>query len=1002
MSEQSLFPIAVQPVISYPREAEVGKTYLMTIDLQVVEGSEWQFEEEEYPIYCMVDSEPLFSCKAVGEPAISLHRFGGSYGAARFLLNTADYELDGKITITMINCWGVPIQSIELKNIKIKHGDSSLTTEPNFTNQELAIFWTNKNIANTLAESFSNEMTEISMNFVEQNHEIIQNLPYSGVVSFIGREQELNHLHEMLNRENSVCISAILGMGGVGKTELALQYAQKSYHENTYPGGICWIRSREEIGTQIISFVRSYLELMPPEDLELVEKVRWCWRQWHEGAVLLVFDDVQQYEEVEPFLPPQESRFKILMTSRSRFGSSVQELQLDVLSEEAALEVLRALVQDTRIDQELQEAQQLCSWLGYLPLGLELVARYLARRQDLSLSQLRQRLQDSSLEARALLQAETSMTASYGISAAFELSWRELTLQGQHVAMLLSLFAPAPIPWDLVRNCLPDWNEEELESLRNRQLVGLHLLQRVGKALYQLHPLMREFLGLKQEQQAVMDEMRKALCRVMITIAQQISQVSTRSVIEQVVREIPHLIEIATTLKSFLTNSELIICISAIARFYEIQVAYGEAIMWAEQGREVAESYLGGSHPILATSLNDLALLYEAQGRYAEAEPAFRRSLEIRQQALGANHSDVAQSLNNLAGLYQLQGRYAEAEPAFRRSLEIRQQALGANHPDVAQSLNNLAGIYELRKQYDAALSLYQQSLSIVTQSLEHDNPSIASSLNNLAGLYRSQGRYSEAEPLYARALDIWRTSLGESHPSVASSLNNLATLYYVQERYSEAETLYDRSRRILQEKLGDNHPDTLAILNNIVELYYKLGRNNEARALYKKIEQVKAGTARKNLDSWKASSTEESGNRLTPSVVLGLAFKKFLESSAEEVAKNFTESAIAKIDNLHKVIWDKMRGKSAAEAALTSVEAGSKAEFDRLVAYLQVAIDDDPHFAGEIRSLAQEIYAGKIQDTSSMTQNNYDNARGWQTKVEGGTAYIGGEIRLHDSSSDS
>ncbi|WNZ46128.1 hypothetical protein Q2T42_30530 [Leptolyngbya boryana CZ1] len=114
MTEQSLFPITVQPVISYPREAEVGKTYLMTIDLQVVEGSEWQFEEEEYPIYCIVESEPLFKCKAVGESAIVLHRFGGSYGAAKFLITSVKGETIGEIKLTLINTWGVPVKQISL------------------------------------------------------------------------------------------------------------------------------------------------------------------------------------------------------------------------------------------------------------------------------------------------------------------------------------------------------------------------------------------------------------------------------------------------------------------------------------------------------------------------------------------------------------------------------------------------------------------------------------------------------------------------------------------------------------------------------------------------------------------------------------------------------------------------------------------------------------------------------------------------------------------------
>jgi hypothetical protein len=133
----------------------------------------------------------------------------------------------------------------------------------------------------------------------------------------------------------------------------------------------------------------------------------------------------------------------------------------------------------------------------------------------------------------------------------------------------------------------------------------------------------------------------------------------------------------------------------------------------------------------------------------------------------------------------------------------------------------------------------------------------------------------------------------------------------------------------------------------------------------------------------------------ITASTIATLAFQEFVKSSAGELAKKFTADAIAKMNALRQKIWDKMRGKPTAEAAIASIEQGSAAELDRLVAYLQVAMDDDPAFADEIRLMAQEIHAGKIQDNSSMMQNNYDNAKGWQTKVEGGTAYIG-EIHIH------
>lgn len=128
-------------------------------------------------------------------------------------------------------------------------------------------------------------------------------------------------------------------------------------------------------------------------------------------------------------------------------------------------------------------------------------------------------------------------------------------------------------------------------------------------------------------------------------------------------------------------------------------------------------------------------------------------------------------------------------------------------------------------------------------------------------------------------------------------------------------------------------------------------------------------------------STLTAAANTLWSEANADLAFRKFVESEAGELAKKFTESAIARMDNLRKRSWDKMQGKPTAESAITSIEPGSTAESDRLIAYLQVAIEDDPQFADEIWVMAQQINAGKIQDNCSMTQNNDDASTGDQIK---------------------
>ena len=133
----------------------------------------------------------------------------------------------------------------------------------------------------------------------------------------------------------------------------------------------------------------------------------------------------------------------------------------------------------------------------------------------------------------------------------------------------------------------------------------------------------------------------------------------------------------------------------------------------------------------------------------------------------------------------------------------------------------------------------------------------------------------------------------------------------------------------------------------------------------------------------------------ITAGALVILATQEFVKSGAGDLAKKFTGEAIAKIPELWGQIKTKLSGKSAkVDEALVNAEKGDRTALETVTKNLDVVLDDDPEFAHELKVLAQTIQAGKIQDNSSMNQNISDNARGWQTKVEGGTAYIG-EIHI-------
>jgi Flp pilus assembly protein TadD len=662
-----------------------------------------------------------------------------------------------------------------------------------------------------------------------------QNLPRSGVKKFVGREQALATLHQQLQQTQRVAITTVTGMGGIGKTELALQYAQHHWQEGTYPGGVCWLRVRDEdLGTQIVVFAIAKLGLQLPEDWDLPTQINYIWRQWQTGDVLLLFDDVSKYEQVKPYLPPTEPRFKILITTRQQWlGQSFERLCLEVLEEVAALELLISFVGDERIQRELNEAKQLCADLGFLPLGLELVARYLQRKPDLSLAKMRQKLADKLLRHRSMQEPSAEMTARLGVAAAFELSWQELDNQAKQLGCLLSIFALAPIAWNLVETSLNIQDSEDLEDVRDDLLVNLSLLQRTGEETYQLHQLIRVFLSDKLKELAEADELKRGYCQAMVAVAKDIPETPTLIEITQATLNIPHLAETATVYQDWLSDDDLIWPFFGLNKFYQGQGAYEQTLPWNEQSLLAARKRFGDEHPSVADSLNNLAFLYYSQGRYSDAEPLYIQALSMSKRLLGDEHPSVATSLNNLAFLYYSQGRYSDAEPLYIQALSMRKRLLGDEHPDVAQSLNNLAGLYNSQGRYSDAEPLYIQALAMRKRLLGDEHPDVATSLNNLAFLYYSQGRYSDAAPLYIQALSMRKRLLGDEHPNVAQSLNSLAFLYYSQGRYSDAAPLYIQALAMRKRLLGDEHPDVASSLNNLAGLYNSQGRYSDIEPLY-------------------------------------------------------------------------------------------------------------------------------------------------------------------------
>ena len=408
----------------------------------------------------------------------------------------------------------------------------------------------------------------------------------------MGREKALADLHQEVQGELPVAIcAAVVGMGGVGKSELARQYVAR--YGSHYPGGRLWLDAVGAQDPQPRLIERMMLgREMPPNLISLEAQMRYAWTQWQPptGTLLVLLDDVSDWVALEPLRKTLPARARLIVTSRQDPGRSYRKLALDVLEPPAALHLLAELV-GPRVAAQQPAAETLCTRLGYLPLGLELVGRYLAGRPDVSLETMLARLAEKGLDHRALNLLEPGMTAQRGVKAAFEVSWAVLDPEVQRLACILSGLATAPFPWSLVQSFFGDGDaatEEETETLEEwrKALTDLHLLQYRPNdllpqlSLYELHPLIDEFLSQKRKERAEAEALLDTWANTLVKVCQQIPQSPTLDLLTRLTPTLPHLEHLARELAPRLNEDVFIWPWLGLARFYAGQGLYALAEPW--------------------------------------------------------------------------------------------------------------------------------------------------------------------------------------------------------------------------------------------------------------------------------------------------------------------------------------------------------------------------------------------------------------------------------------
>jgi tetratricopeptide (TPR) repeat protein len=674
-------------------------------------------------------------------------------------------------------------------------------------------------------------------------------VPYPRNPQFTGREDVLIQLETALLQSNEAALTqpqAIRGLGGIGKTQTAVEYAYR--HRNAY-SAVFWVKAelREELMTGF-GEIAKVLQL-PQQDAQdqsvIIAAVK-DWFKTHERWLLIV-DNADDLKVVQEFLPSSTQGHVLLTTRAAATGQIAQAVELKKMSHhDGALFLLRRAKRiadqgewKTATEDDKQVALEIAQEMDGLPLALDQAGAFV---EEMMLS-LTEYLNLYRQEGAKLLaeRGELATDDHPSVTVTFRLAFAKVQERSPAAADLLrvcAFLAPDDIPEEIFTAGASVF----AEPLRTVATSALDFSKAVGEAgrfsLIERNSSTQTLNIHRLVQEVLRDEMELAIWQGWLEQAiKAVNQTFPGFEFKDwplCERLLPHVIVLSNFAN--VDASELIELgrlFNQVGAYLLARGVYALAETFLLRSLEILERQLGADHLEVAASLNSLAALYYSQGHYSEAEPLYVRSLEIRERQLGADHPNVATSLNNLAELYRKQGRYSEAEPLYVQSREISEHQLGTDHPNVAASLNNLALLYHSQGRYSEAEPLFVQSREISERQLGADHPNVAASLNNLAELYRKQGRYSEAEPLFVRSLEIRERQLGADHPDVAQSLNNLALLYHSQGRYSEAEPLFVQSREISERQLGADHPNVAASLNGLAALYESQGRYSEAEPLY-------------------------------------------------------------------------------------------------------------------------------------------------------------------------
>lgn len=594
----------------------------------------------------------------------------------------------------------------------------------------------------------------------------LHHLPIPPIPLFTGRDDDLQWIAETLAGGRPAAL--LHGMGGVGKTQTAAEYA----HRNADQYKVAWWVAAQTAAEADAGYGALAQALkLPGYDPRDAAKTRQAVLGWmaRESGWLVVLDNAESPQVLAPWLPTA-AKGHLLITSRNpnwANRAAVHDLDVWPVSQAADFLLTRSG------DNDRAAGERLAAALGCLPLACETAAAYVKATGG-SLARYADQLAQQPVELLKILPEDTIYPRS--LPQVIHLATEAVERESPPAAEILrasAWLAPDNIP----RWLLDAWPAEPTEvDAALAVLLRRALLRRTADG-FSVHRLTQQIIRAADKQQ---NDSAAAAIRLLDAALIGDPQYNVQHWPRYAALS-PHGAALFALLPDPPPECEAASRISAFLGQFLLFVKgdYSAARLWLERALGLTEARVGPDHADLAVHLANLGVLLRRMGNFTGAKPLLQRALAINEQVLGPNHSAVAYRLAGLGVVHYLLGELEEACRRHQRCREILEAAHGPDYPLIAGALGNLAVVLEKQGDQAGARRCFERALEINLNHPERgaDHPNTALRHHNLGAHLFKQGDAAAAEPHLSCALAIREKHLDPDHPDTASTRKWLAAV---------------------------------------------------------------------------------------------------------------------------------------------------------------------------------------------------------------------------------